>query len=225
VRSIPPAHRAVAVLAAVVALTAGVAGSAQAAKGGKGGKPPATTTITTTTTSAAGIKSVHDSVCPTVGEYTPCAGLSVTVAAFGAVGWTASSGPAAGTVEYNSSQSHSTSTWAAVVAHEVGGHHDAWRELVAKVGTTQAWTDYYDLDYFGEVWAEARYLALKGTARDFTRSEGKETYLDCAGPVDHGARQGFYLSRWGFSAGTAQQTFCQGSATVMTNALTKVRPS
>jgi hypothetical protein len=223
VRSITPAHRAVAVLATVVALTAGVAGSAQAAKGGQGGKPPATTTITTTT-SAAGIKSVHDSVCPTVGEYTPCAGLSVTVAAFGAVGWTASSGPASGTVEYNSSQNHSTATWAAVVAHEVGGHHDAWRELVAKVGTTQAWTDYYDLDYYGKIWAEARFKAVKGTVRTFTLSEGKESYLDCAGPVSHGY-PGNYLTNRGIIGTTAQASFCQGAATVMSDAVSKVRPA
>ena len=59
------------------------------------------------------------------------------------------------------------------MAHEVGGHHDAWNEIVAKVGTGQAWTDYYDLDYFGEKWAEARYQALKGTARDFTLTGGQ----------------------------------------------------
>ena len=50
----------------------------------------------------------------------------------------------------------------------------------------QAWTDYYDLDYFGEIWAEGRYKAVEGTARTFTLTEGKELYLDCVGPVAHG---------------------------------------
>jgi hypothetical protein len=224
VRSITHARTA-AVLAVVVALTAGIAGTAQAAKGGKPGTG-GTTSITTptTTTTPEGIKAVHDSVCPAVAEYTSCSSLAVTVSAAGLVGWTASSGPAAGTITYNSSYAMSSASWAQTVAHEVGGHHDAWREIVAKVGEAQAWTDYYDLDYFGELWAEGRYKAIKGTVRDFTRSDGKEAYLDCVGPVAHGY-PGNYLTSWGFAAGAAQQSFCQGAATVMSDSLTKVRPA
>jgi hypothetical protein len=224
VRSSNPALRATAVVAILAALTAGTATTAQAGKTNKG-KPGATTTTTTATTAltAAQVRSVHDTVCPTVAEYTPCSGLSVTVSNFGATGWTGTSGPADKTVSYNTYSALPASDWSAVVAHEVGGHHDAWNEIVAKVGTSQAWTDYYDLDYFGEKWAEARYQALKGTARDFTLSEGKEVYLDCAGPVAHGYT-GYYLSGRGFSAGTQQVTFCQGASTVMSDALTKVKP-
>lgn len=224
-RSINHAHRAAAVLAVVVALSAGVAGTAQAAKGGKGGKPGSgSTTTTTTTTTASGIKSIHDTTCDAVSEYVPCTGLSVTVSNFGATGWTASSGPANGTVSYNSYYSLSSASWAQTVSHEVGGHHDAWREIVAKVGSSQAWTDYYDLDYFGELWAEARYKAVKGTSRDFTRNEGKELYLDCVGPVAHGY-SGNYLTNRGISSGDPQRTFCSGADTVMNDALTKVRPN
>lgn len=223
-RSITHAHRAAAALAVVLALTAGLAGTAQGAKGGKPGTGTVTLTTTTTALSASGIKSVHDTVCPAVVEYTPCSALSVTVANYGQTGWSASSGPANGTVQYNSYYAMSSASWAQTVSHEVGGHHDAWREIVAKAGETQAWTDYYDLDYFGELWAEARYKAVKGTTRDFTRSEGKETYLDCAGPVAHGYT-GNYISRWGVSGLDAQKVFCQGAATVMSDALTKVRPN
>ena len=225
-RSITHAHRAAAVLAVVVALSAGVAGTAQAAKGGKGGKPGSgtTTPVITTTTSPSTIFTINNDVCPAVSEYVSCGSLSVSVGDYGMTGWTASSSPANGTITYNSSYSLSSSGWAQTVSHEIGGHHDAWREIVAKVGATQAWTDYYDLDYFGELWAEGRYKAVKGTTRDFSRAEGKETYLDCAGPVAHGY-SGNYLSMWGIAAGTAQSTFCQGAATVMSDSLTKVRPS
>ena len=223
-RSISHARTATAVVAVVAALTVGLTGTAQAAKGGKGGKPGGTTTTTTTTAvSASSIKPIHDSVCPSVAEYAPCSSLSVTVANYGA-GWLASSGPANGTIQYNSYYSMTSAKWSQTVSHEVGGHHDAWREIVAKVGASQAWTDYYDLDYFGEMWAEARYKALKGTTRDFTRTEGKEGYLDCVGPVAHGY-SGNYLTNWGFPAGSAQQSFCQGASTVMSDSLTKVRPS
>ena len=104
----------------------------------------------------------------------------------------------------------SSANWAQTVSHEVGGHHDAWHELVAKVGATQAWTDYYDLDYFGKIWAEGRYKAVEGTARNFTLSEGKELYLDCVGPVSHGY-PGNYLTNRGVTGTTAQTTFCQGA--------------
>ena len=224
-RSITHAHRAAAALAVVLTLTAGLAGTAQAAKGGKP-KPGGTVTTTTTTTtalSASGIKSVHDSICPTVEEYTNCSALSATASNYGQTGWTASSGPANGTVQYNAYYAMGSAQWAQTVSHEVGGHHDAWNEIVYKVGLTKAWTDYYDLDYFGELWAEARYKATKGTVRDFTRSEGKETYLDCVGPVAH-KYTGNYLSMWGISA-TLQPTFCLGADTVMSDALTKVRPN
>lgn len=227
-RSINPALRATATVAIVAALSAGIAGTAQA--GGKG-KPGGTTTITTTTTtststalSASAIKAVHDRVCPQVVDYTTCAGITVTVSDFGATSWSASSSPANKTVSYNSHYQMSDAGWAQTVSHEIGGHHDAWNELVTKAGVTQAWTDYYDLDYFGQQWAQARYVAVKGTTRAFTLTEGKEVYLDCVGPVAHGY-PGNYLTNRGVM-GTSQQTqFCQGASTVTSDALTKVRPS
>jgi len=53
---------------------------------------------------------------------------------------------------------------------------------------------------------------------------GKDPYLDCAGPVAHGYN-GYCVSGRGFSAGTRQVTFCQGAATVMSDAIRKVRPA
>jgi hypothetical protein len=194
-----------------------------AVKGGKGPKGPIVVSPTPTLTEAQ-IRATHDTVCPQVVEYTACASITVTVANMGATGWTGSAGPAARTVTYNSYYSLTQAQWSAVVSHEMGGHHDAWNELVAKVGPSQAWIDYYDLDYFGELWAEGRYLALKGTTRDLSRVQGKEVYLDCAGPVAHGYTGG-YLSGLGFSTLTQQQQFCIGSAQVFTDATTKVRPS
>jgi hypothetical protein len=178
---------------------------------------------TSTALSASAIKAVHDRVCPTVVDYSACAGIAVTVADFGATGWSASSSPANKTVSYNSHVQMSDAGWAQTVSHEIGGHHDAWNELVAKASLTQAWTDYYDLDYFGQQWAQSRYLAVKGTTRSFTLAEGKESYLDCAGPVSHGY-PGNYLTNRGIIGTTAQTQFCQGAATVLSNALTKVRP-
>ena len=228
-RSTIPARRSAATLAVLLAFTAGAAGTAHAAKGGKGPKGPTTTTTTPTTTTpttTVNISEVHAATCSKVMEYTSCGSMNVSITNAGATGWIGSASPANNAVTYNSYYSSSSAaTWANVVSHEAGGHVDAWNEIVAKVGTTQAWTDYYDLDYFGEAWAEGRYKALKGTTRDFTRTEGKETYLDCAGPVAHGY-VGHYLTMWGFSGLTAQQGFCaSGTAQVMSDALTKVRPS
>ena len=105
-RSSNPALRATAVVAVVAALSAGMATTAQAgktSKGRPGGTVVTTTTTTTTTTalSASSIKSVHDSVCPSVAEYTSCAGLSITVSDAGATGWTATSAPGNRTTSYN----------------------------------------------------------------------------------------------------------------------------
>lgn len=220
-RSINHAHRTAAVLAVVVALSAGVAGTAQAAKGGKG-KPGSGST--TTSTSSSTIANAHGYTCPKVMEYTSCGSMSVTVSDFGNVGWAGSANPSTNSVRYNSYYSGaSQADWNNVVAHEVGGHVDAWNELVAKVGVDKAWTDYYDLDYFGAQWATARWSAVKGTSRTFSTGEGKEAYLDCAGPVAHGY-QGNYLYSWGMTTASSQQSFCQGSAGVMTDALTKSRP-
>lgn len=234
-RSVIPARLGTATVAVVVAITCGVAGTAQAAKGGNSGKPPKGGTTTTptltpsptsTTTVTTTITTAQTTVCPKVMEYTSCSAMGVTITDAGPTGWIGNASPATNKVTYNSYYSSSTAaTWANVVAHEAGGHVDAWNEIVAKVGTTQAWTDYYDLDYFGELWAEGRYKALKGGTRDFTRSEGKETYLDCVGPVAHGYT-GNYLTMWGFSGLAAQQSFCaSGVAQVMSDALSKARPS
>ena len=73
---------------------------------------------------------MHDSVCPSVAEYTTCVGLKITVADLGATGWSANSSPANGTTSYNSRVQMSSASWAQTVSHEIGGHHDAWNELV-----------------------------------------------------------------------------------------------
>lgn len=226
-RSATPA-RTTAALAVAVLLTAGLAGAADAAKGGggNGGKGPkggTTTTSTTSLTGSSAIQAAQADVCPKVAEYTSCSALGVTISNFGSTGWAGYSHPANDAVDYNTYYTVSQAQWANIVAHEVGGHIDAWNEIVAKVGVTQAWTDYYDLDYFGAQWATARWTAVKGTSRTFSTGEGKEAYLDCAGPVAHGY-QGNYLYSWGMTTASSQQSFCQGSAGVMTDALTKSRP-
>ena len=175
-------------------------------------------------TSSATILEIHQRTCPTVVEYTDCATVTVEVADFGATGWTGSSGPAAGIVRYNSSFRLSDASWAQTVSHEMGGHHDAWRELVAKVGVSQAWTDYYDLDYFAEAWAEARWVIITGVRWDVTRQTAKEVFLDCSGPVAHGFR-GNYLSLRGVTTSIQQAAFCRGHQKVMADAIAFARPS
>ena len=220
--------RAAAALAVGVLITAGVAGAAEAAKGGNGGggkgggKPPKGTTTTTATTGTSAIQAAHTDVCPRVSEYTSCATLSVTIKDFGNVGWAGYAHPANHAIDYNSYFNATQAAWSNVVAHEVGGHLDAWNEIVARVGTTQAWTDYYDIDAFAVPWATARWSATKGTARTFSTGEAKEAYLDCAGPVSHGY-QGNYLYMWGLGTATQQQTFCKGHSNVLEDALTTSR--
>ena len=177
-----------------------------------------------TPTASRTILEIHHRTCPEVVEYTDCAAVTVEVADFGATGWTGSSGPAAGVVRYNSYYVLSDASWAQTVSHELGGHHDAWHELVAKVGVTQAWTDYYDLDYFAERWAEARWVTVTGTRRDLTMQTAKEVYLDCAGPVSHGYR-GNYLSNRGVATTTRQAAFCRGHQKVMADAIARARPA
>lgn len=219
--------RTAAALAVGVLITAGVAGAAEAAKGGNGGggkgggKPPKGTT-TTTTTGTSAIQAAHTDVCPRVSEYTSCSALSVTIKDFGNVGWAGYAHPANHAIDYNSYFNASQAAWSNVVAHEVGGHLDAWNEIVARVGTTQAWTDYYDIDAFAVPWATARWSATKGSTRSFSTGEAKEAYLDCAGPVTHGY-QGNYLYMWGLGTTSQQQTFCKGHANVLEDALTKSR--
>lgn len=222
-RSSVPARTAAA-LAVAALLTAGVAGAADAAKGGNGGgkgggKPGKGSTSTSTTlTGASAVQAAYDDVCPKVAAYTSCASLDATIADFGATGWVGSAHPAAGAVDFNIHYTYSQASWNNVVAHEVGGHIDAWNELVAKVGTTQAWTDYYEIDTFAQPWITKRWSATMGTSKSFTTSQAKEGWLDCRGPVAHGYR-GDYLYTWGISAGTAQQNFCRGYADVMTQAI------
>lgn len=207
--------RAVSVALGAVLVASLAAPSAVAHHGkGKHAQPkPAPVTSTSTD-----IRGIHNDTCPTVTQYATCSSITVTVAAFGFTGWTAQSGPAAGTVDYNSTYTLSAASWAQTVAHEVGGHHDAWAELVTKVGTSQAWTDWGDLGRFGEPWAESRFTAL-GQPRDLTTHEGKEIYLDCAGPVTHGY-PGNYLTNRGVTIMADQRTFCQGHDTVMHQAVT-----
>lgn len=222
--------RAAAALAVTVLITAGVAGAADAAKGGNGGggkgggKPPknTTTTTTTTTTGTSAIQAAHTDVCPKVSEYTSCGALAVTIKDFGNVGWAGYAHPANGSIDYNSYFNASQSAWSNVVAHEVGGHLDTWNEIVARVGATQAWTDYYDIDAFAVPWATARWSAVKGTSRSFSTGDAKEAYLDCAGPVTHGY-QGNYLYTWGLSTTAQQQSFCTGHKNVLEQALTLSR--
>lgn len=223
-RSFIPARRGAAVLAALALISVGASATAQAAKPVKPTKSGTVIWSSTTTApaSATTVRDIHTATCPKVMEYSTCGSMSVTIDNFGSTGWNGSASPANNAVKYNTY--YGSSSWANVVAHEVGGHVDAWNEIVAKVGAAQAWTDYYDLDYFGELWAEARYRTLKGTTRDLTRTQGKEVYLDCVGPVAHGYTGG-YVGGLGFSTLSAQQSFCTGSGAVMSDALTKVRPS
>ena len=53
---------------------------------------------------------------------------------------------------------------------------------------------------------------------------GKDPYRDCVGPVSHGY-SGNHLTNRGVSGASAQTTFCQGAATVMSDAISKVRPA
>lgn len=221
----PASARLLCVLASSLVLVAGMAAPAMAGKGGGGGGgggKPAKTTTTAVLTGAAAIRAAHDATCPLVVEATVCSSLTVTIVDAGNTGWAAQASPATGTVTYNSYYAATQDDWALVVAHEVGGHIDAWNEIVAKVGTTQAWTDYYDLDRFASSWAPARWSATTGAARAFTSTDAKEAYLDCAGPVAHGYRAN-YLFLWGLTTTAQQQTFCRGADTVMTSALTSVR--
>ncbi len=219
--------RATAALAVGVLITAGVAGAAEAAKGGNGGggkgggKPPKGST-TTTTTGTSAIQAAHADVCPRVSEYTSCSALTVTIKDFGNVGWAGWAHPANDAIDYNSYFNVSQAAWSNVVAHEVGGHLDVWNEIVARVGTAQAWTDYYDLDAFAVPWAAARWTATKGTTRTFSTGEAKEAFIDCAGPVAH-AYQANYLYSWGLTTATQQQTFCKGYSNVLEDALTTSR--
>jgi len=128
---------------------------------------------------AAQIERVHDRLCRKVVEYTDCKSLTVTVSDFGPTGWIATSQPYTGIVNYNSHYKYTKDIWESVVAHEVGGHHDTWNEIVARVGYNQAWTDYYELDHYAQLW-------LAGHGYSFDQSLAKELWLDCAGPVDHG---------------------------------------
>ncbi|NHA67395.1 hypothetical protein [Phycicoccus flavus] len=215
--------RVTAALAASLVLLAGAAGSAEAAKGGNGGggkgggKPSSTTT---TLTGPAAIQAAHDATCRVVVEYTSCASLTVKIADFGNTGWAAQSSPATGTVTYNSYYKTATQAdWSHVVAHEVGGHVDTWNEIVAKVGVTQAWTDYYDVDRFAQGWATTSWGTLSTGARSFSTSDAKEAFLDCVGPVAHGYR-GNYLYTWGLTTSTQQKRFCTGVDTVLSAALT-----
>jgi hypothetical protein len=222
VRSITPARTAAA-LAVAVLLSAGIAGSADAAKGGGGtkggGKPPkGGTTSTSTLTGASAVAAAYADVCPKVARYTDCAAVTRNITDFGGTGWVGYAHPADEAVDFNTYYTYSQASWSNVVAHEVGGHVDAWNELVAKVGAAQAWTDYYQLDTYAQPWVTARWSATQGSTRSFSTSQAKEAYLDCRGAVAHGYR-GDYLYTWGIAAGTAQQTFCTGYTTVMDQAL------
>lgn len=216
--------RAAATVAAALVLVAGAAGTADAAKGGGGGKgggkPPKGGTALT---GAAAIQAAHDQTCPVVAGFTSCASLTVRIVDQGDTGWAATASPATRTITYNSHYTATQADWSHVVAHEVGGHVDAWNEIVAAVGVEQAWTDYYDLDHFAQPWAAESWSRTASSARTFSTSDAKEAYLDCRGPVAHGYR-GNYLHMWGLTTSTAQRQFCTGAEAVMTAALTQSRP-
>ena len=187
------------ILATVLAfLTAGVS-SAQAHhyQGHDRGKK-------TSPTVTKSVLQIHNEVCPQVVEYTNCSSLTVVIDNFGATGWNGSAHPSSGTVRYNTY--YSNSNWAQVVSHEVGGHIDAWNEIVAKVGVSQAWTDYYDLDKYAVQWLYRHTGTTYGTTR------AKEMYLDCAGPVEHGY--------WGNYVGSLASKVCPDHEVVMQQALT-----
>ena len=146
----------------------------------------------------------HNEVCPQVSEYTNCSTLRVEIANYGATGWNGSASPANGLVRYNTY--YANSNWAQVVSHEVGGHVDAWNEIVAKVGVSQAWVDYYDLDHFAVQWLYGH------TGTTYSTTRAKEMYLDCAGPVAHGY--------WGNYVGSLASKVCPDHESVMQMALT-----
>lgn len=162
-------------------------------------------------TTAATAGDTHNRVCPQVVEHITCPTLTVTAAPLGTSYGVAWSKPSAGEVTYNTTYDLTGQQWSELVAHEVGGHHDVWAELVVKVGTAQAWTDYYDIDRLAVPWIEARHVAVKGTPRTYTQTEAKEGFLDCAGPVAHGYF-GHYLGSFGIGD---QRMFCQGWEAVM----------
>jgi hypothetical protein len=151
------------------------------------------------------IKAIHDRVCPRVVEYVDCTKIAVQVADFGATGWNGYSGPAAGTVQYNTHYPLSAYDWERIVSHEMGGHHDSWAEVSAR--GTNPWVDYYDLDTHAVEW-------LAGHGYTFDKTLSKELYSDCAGPVAHGY-PGVYMQNRGIPS-----SICTDSAQVMERALT-----
>lgn len=202
----------------VVALLATAPVADAARGGGKGsGKGPKTTSLTGT----AAIQYAHDTVCPKVVEYAECSTISVNIAYFDA-SWAGWSHPADNAIDYNSRFDASVDAWSNVVAHEVGGHIDVWQEIVAKVGVTQAWTDYYDIDVFAQPWAAAQWQSVTGNTRAFTSSDAKEAFIDCAGPNAHGY-QANYLYSWGLYSSESRNLFCAGYEQVLDRALVESR--
>lgn len=184
----------------------------------KGGKPrEGTTTVSTSTstiTSISDLLALHTTLCPKVTTATNCSTLRVETPNRTDVTWTGYAHPAEGYVEYNTRYlgTYSASSWSNVIAHEVGGHMDTWNELVAKVGPSKAWTDYYDIDKLAEPFFEPR-LGI-----DLTPQIAKEVYLDCQGTVRNGYI-GAYLYNRGKRTLTEQQTVCSGYRTIFDQAV------
>lgn len=140
------------------------------------------------TKQAAQIERLNDRVCRRVTEYTDCKDVTVFVGDYGSTSWAARSHPSTNTVWYNTYYDLSKTALENLIAHEVGGHLDTWNEIVAKVGVNQAWTDYYDIDYYAQVWLQDHGYLVDNTV-------AKELWLDCAGPTVHGYT-GYYLLQW-----------------------------
>lgn len=165
------------------------------------------------------IQQVHPAFAPLVAQFVNVADLKVTYVNSGASGYSAYSGPAAGTIEYNTYYNgYSEASWKTIVAHEVGGHHDVWHQLVRDVGLTKAWTDYYDIDTYAKEFFENRWWEMFGAAKTFSLVLAKECYLDLRGSVRMGL-PGAYLRSIGLATFAQQQQFGQGSEVIYSRAV------
>lgn len=189
-----------------------------AAKGGSsggGGKPAKGGTTTTAILATQDeLLALHNATCPNVAQYADCAALVVRFVNVNA-SWAGYAHPAENYIEYNTQflGKASNAWWTNTISHEVGGHVDTWAELVSKVGTTKAWSDYYDIDKYAEPFFETK-LGV-----DLTPQAAKEMYLDCQGAVRNGYLGGYLYGVYGKQALSDQQTVCKGYRAVFDQAV------
>ena len=170
-------------------------------------------TSSTTVATAAELVTLHNSLCPQVSMYVDCSNIRVVTGYYDTT-WAGFSHPADGYVEYNTKYlGISSASWSNVISHEIGGHMDTWAELVSKVGTARAWTDYYDIDTYAQPYFETK-LGVS-----LTKSAAKEVYLDCQGAVRNGYIGGYLYNYYGRTSLAAQQDACKGYRTVFDQAI------